>query len=427
MTTSTASIYQVMPPLSAEERATLKASIREHGVLVPVEEDAHGNVIDGHHRVELWHELRSEGVKVPDYPRVIRVNLTEAEKLAHARRLNLERRHLSREQRNQLIDDQLRATPELSSNRIAESLGVTDKTVAKRRHHLESTSETPKLGRTVGRDGKSRPARRPTVFAKDGSEAKRAQKALDLAPADSLPGKILDVKRLERVTREYRTAHLEPVVNCAVLASIDADLRVGDLETALADVPSGTVQLILTEPPYVVDQRDCYSKLSRLAARLLRDEGMLLAYAGQYYLPRILNDLGTQLSYHWTFTILHSGPKGWVNARHIQAAWKPVVAFTKRGHTCRPVWTEDVIRGDGPEKSLHEWQQGEGEIATLIQRFTEPGEMVLDPFLGSGTTAAAAVKLGRRFIGCDINPAAVALTQERLSTLAAESMEAATA
>jgi methylase of polypeptide subunit release factors len=223
------------------------------------------------------------------------------------------------------------------------------------------------------------------------------------------------VKHLERFTREYRIANLEPVVNHPVLADLDADLRVGDLETALADVPDGTVQLILTDPPYVEEQLGCYAKLARLAARLLRDDGLLLAYAGQWYLPRILSDLGTHLDYHWMLTILHGGPKGWVNSRHMKVGWKPLAAFTKRGHSRRPVWAEDVIRGAGPEKELHKWQQGESEIATLIERFTEPGEIVLDPFLGSGTIAAAAVKLGRRFIGCDINPGAVAEAQERLA------------
>jgi hypothetical protein len=194
-----------MPPLSADERAALKEAVRKDGVLIAVEKDEHGNILDGYHRDEIWRELRAEGVRLPDYPVVIRPGLTEAEKRAHARALNLTRRHLNREQRRQLIEDQLRETPQQSDNQIAEALGVTDKTVAKRRQHLEATSEIPKLDRTVGADGKSRPARRPAVFARDNREVKRAKEALAKMPAEALPAKMLDVKRTEKISREHRT------------------------------------------------------------------------------------------------------------------------------------------------------------------------------------------------------------------------------
>lgn len=40
----------------------------------------------------------------------------------------------------------------------------------------------------------------------------------------------------------------------------------------------------------------------------------------------------------------------------------------------------------------------------IINRFTQPGQLILDPFCGSGTTLTAAERLGRRWIGCDIDP-----------------------
>ncbi len=52
----------------------------------------------------------------------------------------------------------------------------------------------------------------------------------------------------------------------------------------------------------------------------------------------------------------------------------------------------------------------------LIQLYTYKGEVVLDPFMGSGSTAIAALKAGRRFVGYEINPRYLALAQRRLAT-----------
>ncbi|MDD3653103.1 MAG: ParB N-terminal domain-containing protein, partial [Desulfotomaculaceae bacterium] len=123
--------YQVMPDLSAEEFAGLKADIAARGVQVPVEYDEAGNILDGHHRVRACRELG-----LADWPRVIRAGLSEEEKWTHARRLNLARRHLSREQKQDLIRAQLKATPGMSDRQIAAGLGVSDKTVGVQRKEL---------------------------------------------------------------------------------------------------------------------------------------------------------------------------------------------------------------------------------------------------------------------------------------------------
>lgn len=52
---------------------------------------------------------------------------------------------------------------------------------------------------------------------------------------------------------------------------------------------------------------------------------------------------------------------------------------------------------------------------TIIPLITEPGHVVLDPFCGSGTTGAEAVRLGREFIGIDTNPIATLITKAKLS------------
>jgi ParB-like chromosome segregation protein Spo0J len=81
--------YQILPPLGADEYAALKADIARHGVLVPVELDAAGHVLDGHHRLRAAHELG-----IAELPTLVRTGLSEDAKREHALRLNLLRRHL---------------------------------------------------------------------------------------------------------------------------------------------------------------------------------------------------------------------------------------------------------------------------------------------------------------------------------------------
>lgn len=143
--------YQVMPPLSADEYEALKADIAARGVMVPVEYDEEGNILDGHHRVAICGELG-----LSQWPRLIRYGLAEQEKRRHARRLNLDRRHLDQAARRKLIEDDLRETPEASNRKIAADLGVDDKTVGAARARLESTAEIPQLKERQGRDKKVR-------------------------------------------------------------------------------------------------------------------------------------------------------------------------------------------------------------------------------------------------------------------------------
>lgn len=119
---------------------------------MPIEFDEQGNVLDGHHRLQICTEL---GIK--DFPKVIRVGMTEEEKRTHARKLNMARRQLNREQKQELIRDQLRETPEKSDRQIARELGIDKNTVNARRLEMESGGEIHHLNMTIGSDGKQYP------------------------------------------------------------------------------------------------------------------------------------------------------------------------------------------------------------------------------------------------------------------------------
>jgi site-specific DNA-methyltransferase (adenine-specific) len=69
-------------------------------------------------------------------------------------------------------------------------------------------------------------------------------------------------------------------------------------------------------------------------------------------------------------------------------------------------------RPDKPAR--HPTQKPVALMEYLIRTYTQPGDTVLDPFMGSGTTAVAARNLNRNFIGCDITPEYVAIAHDRL-------------
>ena len=149
--------YCLLPPLDAETYAGLKANIAVNGVQVPVVKDEDGYILDGFARVRIAKELGYE------CPSVTVEGLFEQEKRSKVRALNLSRRQLDYATKRQIISDELKANSQRSNNWIARSLGVDDKTVASVRREMQSTSAIPKLGYTLGSDGKYRPATRSVV------------------------------------------------------------------------------------------------------------------------------------------------------------------------------------------------------------------------------------------------------------------------
>jgi site-specific DNA-methyltransferase (adenine-specific) len=83
------------------------------------------------------------------------------------------------------------------------------------------------------------------------------------------------------------------------------------------------------------------------------------------------------------------------------------------------VWTEySRVCGTFNERQLwHPCQMPESLLKRIIAASTNPGELVLDPFIGSGTTAAAAVQLGRDYAGIDVSQQYVDNTKKRLKEL----------
>ena len=146
--------YQVMPAMPPEQFEALKVDIMERGVLVPIDVDEHGYILDGHHRYRACVELG-----ITDFATIVRPGLTEEGRRIFARKNNMLRRHLNRKQVREIIAEQLKDTPAWANNRIAQVLGTDSKTVKVIRERLERTSEIPKLDKLIGADGKARPVK----------------------------------------------------------------------------------------------------------------------------------------------------------------------------------------------------------------------------------------------------------------------------
>lgn len=228
-------------------------------------------------------------------------------------------------------------------------------------------------------------------------------------------GETKNVKTAERVVkreeRDRRTAE-------APVAAPSDRYRVllGDLAEVGAEIADESIDAIITDPPYPREFLPTYEALAKLAARVLKPGGSCVVMCGQSYLPEILALMTPSLRYHWMCAYLTPGGQAvqlW--QRKVNTFWKPLLWFTRDDY--RGEWIGDVTRSavNNNDKRFHDWGQSESGMLDVIERFTAAGSLVLDPFCGAGTTGVAALALGRRFVGIDIDSAALRSTEARLS------------
>ncbi len=113
---------------------------------------------------------------------------------------------------------------------------------------------------------------------------------------------------------------------------------------------------------------------------------------------------------------------------HLLIFWKPGITVVDRNRLNADEWSEWGSRGvweiaSVRSNSMHESQFPMELPRRMIRMLTEPDDLVLDCFVGSGTTALAAIQEGRQFMGFDINPDSVRLAESRIEqTLATTRM-----
>lgn len=86
-----------------------------------------------------------------------------------------------------------------------------------------------------------------------------------------------------------------------------------------------------------------------------------------------------------------------------------------KGKTLTDVWWHTIVPTNGKEKTGYPTQKPLGIVERIVRVHSNPGDVVLDFFAGSGTTGEAAAKLGRDFIMVDNNPEAIRVMERRLA------------
>lgn len=211
---------------------------------------------------------------------------------------------------------------------------------------------------------------------------------------------------------------------------------------SIRDVESlrlGTARAVITDPPYGAKDLPLWGELVRFADRVLVEHGWLLAMSGLCYLPEVFAQLSaafaeTSIRYVWMMTVHLRGQPStqvWLGPRNpLNSKWKPVLVMSKgepaawpgvlRGGDDDPradlgPGMRDVLFSEASDKTHHKWGQNIDVFRALVAGFTSPGDLVVDPFLGGGTTVAAAHELGRAAEGFDADAACVRVASERVA------------
>ena len=85
------------------------------------------------------------------------------------------------------------------------------------------------------------------------------------------------------------------------------------------------------------------------------------------------------------------------------------------GKQMKNVWRFSTPATEEKQYGKHPTQKPTALIARCLRATTDPGDLVLDPFTGSGSTGVAAIKLGRHFVGCEQDKTYAQLAASRLT------------
>ncbi len=226
----------------------------------------------------------------------------------------------------------------------------------------------------------------------------------------------------------------------------------GDASNVMAQMPNSSVDLIIADPPYNLNKdygngsdNQTWVEYERFtnawldeAVRLLKPDGSIYVFMGVRFIARLFHILdqerklvfNTWITWHYTQGM---GRKTGFSPRHedilfftksqqctfnLNEVRIPQKYFRERnnmaGANPGDVWQFSHVHYCSAEREQHPTQKPEALMERVIKASSRKGELVLDPFLGSGTTCKVAKLLGRRSVGIELNPDYVSMSIRRL-------------
>lgn len=204
----------------------------------------------------------------------------------------------------------------------------------------------------------------------------------------------------------------------------------GDCLNLIKRIPDESVDIILTDPPYGLNKKgikndvdlSVFYKCLPECCRVLKKNSWFVTFFSTKFLPMIFKN--NPFSYFWQI-ILYC-PEGMVKSPIGITKFMSCFVF-KKGNPKITQKNRDIFI-DTPGKMVepdegfinHPTPKPKQFIKEVLRMFTKENDLVLDPFIGSGSTAVACEQLNRRFIGFEINQDYVRIANKRLYKLSAE-------
>lgn len=240
-----------------------------------------------------------------------------------------------------------------------------------------------------------------------------------------------------------------------IMPGYDWAVTTGDATEWLEDVGSETVDLIVTDPAYSsLEKHRAKGTTTRLSKSKASSNAWFSVVPNSYFPEwfaqcfRILKPnthLYVMCDQETMFAIKPMGeeagfkfikPIVWDKLKmglgyHYRARYEFILFFEKGKRRLNSLGVADVLEfeDDSPDilkvprvsgGTFYPTEKPVGLMQTLISMSSAEGEIVLDPFCGSGSAGEAALRLGRRFSGCDLSGDATALTVARMKAVMAE-------
>lgn len=187
----------------------------------------------------------------------------------------------------------------------------------------------------------------------------------------------------------------------------------GDSTRVMAGFPSECVDFILTDPPYLVgftdrsgrsiagdNNDDWVMPASREMYRVLKRDSLAVSFYGWNRIDIFMNAwkaAGFRVVGHLVFAKPYASKSAFVGYQHESAY---LLAKGRPQVPASPL--SDVIPWQYTGNRHHPTEKPVSALQPLIESFTRPGDIVLDPFAGSGSTCVAAEQAGRRWIGIEL-------------------------